>query len=212
MKKLSLLIAMILVVTIGGVYANWIYAGTQADPLHHHIANLSLTDPSTSTKYGKYEVLTGDDTIKIKFDQRDQTPGSFDYTADLIFIGSMKITFTPDPAFDGTPVAKFKLSYENTGLMDIKFNDYLYGKTDGKTNVEKAIFTKFDTGTEIDLAFVKDDSLGVWEATIDATQLDALIDINTFILDTKAGYDAFAAVVNTFGRIGIDVIDYSIDQ
>lgn len=208
MKKLSLLIALILCVTIGGVYANWIYAGTNAETLHHHISNMGLTDPSTSTVYGEYDVLTGDDTIKIKFDQKNQTVGSFDYTASLIFIGEMKVTFTPNAAFDGVPTAVFKLTSEKD-LSTFTFDDTLYGATDGKVG-SQAIFKKYDTTTEVALTFVKNEVKGVYEAVIKASDLASLIEINTIVLDTKAGYDAFAQVLGTIGKIGIEVVDKTV--
>ena len=209
MKKLSLVVALILCVTIGGVYANWIYTGTQADTLHHHITNLALSDLDTTTKYGKYEVVAGDDTIKIKFDQKNQTVGQFDYTAALSFTGQMKVTFTPDVAFEGVPTAKFRLAYENSDLMNIKFNDKLYGSQDGKVG-EQAIFKTFDTTTETLLTFLKNDLTGNYEATINASALVGLIEINNIVLDTNAGYNAFAQVLSTVGRIAIEVVDYTV--
>ena len=202
MKKLSLLLALILCVTIGGVYANWFYAGTQADNLHHHIADMSLTDPNTTTKYGTYEVKTGDDTIKIKFDQKNQTPGNFDYTAVLLFIGEMKVTFTPDAAFTGTPVAKFKITSEKTLVSED-------GVSSAVKYAEKDVFTKYDT-TEFDLEFTKDQQTGVWTATISAESLKTLIEINTIVLDTKTEYDTFQQVLSAMGKVGIEIVDYTL--
>ena len=197
MKKLSLLLALILCVTIGGVYANWFYAGTQADNLHHHIADMSLTDPNTTTKYGTYEVKTGDDTIKIKFDQSNQTPGSFDYHAVLIFMGEMKVTFTADPAFTGEPKAKFKLTSEKNLTADDTTVKYLGEK----------IFVTYNT-EEQPLTFTYDDSTKVWTATITVDMIEDLIAINPNIeLDTKAKYDAFQAILSAMGKVGIEIVD-----
>lgn len=163
---------------------------------------MSLTDPNTTTKYGTYEVKTGDDTIKIKFDQKNQTPGNFDYTAVLLFVGEMKVTFTPDAAFTGTPVAKFKIASEKTLVSDD-------GVSSDVKYAEKDVFTKYDT-TEQELVFTKDNSTGVWTATIPASALANLIEINTIVLDTKNEYDAFQQVLSAMGKVGIEVIDKTL--
>ena len=61
MKKLGLLIAMILCVTIGGVYAAWVYPQSDdvADVTHHTI--LTLPDATFSGTYGTYAVTPSDD-------------------------------------------------------------------------------------------------------------------------------------------------------
>ena len=186
-----------LCVTIGGVFANWIYAGTNATNLHHHMANIVLSDVNSETKIGTYSVVQGDDTIKIKIDQKS----SSDYHTVIIVTGSMTITFTPNALYTGgAPTAKFTLASEND-VSTLKFSDVAYGGTLDN----KEIFSKFDKTTETDLTFTDTDSDGIYTATISAEQIKALISVNEFLLPTETAYDAFALVLGSLGKIGINI-------
>jgi len=205
MKKLSVVLLLVLCITIGGVFANWIYAGTNAGDLHHHIANIALTDVNKTTKIGTYSVIQGDDTVKIKVDQKNQTPGSFDYDTVLTITGSITVTFTPDALYTGgAPTAKFVLTSVND-VTATTFNDDAYT---GETNGDRAIFSKFDKTTETNLTFTKVGD--VYEATITADMIDALIDINTFNLPTNSAYVAFSSALGSIGQIGIEVMDTTV--
>lgn len=206
MKKLSVVLALVLCVTIGGVFANWIYAGTNATNLHHHMANIVLSDVNSETKIGTYSVVQGDDTIKIKIDQKNSTAGSLDYHTVLSVTGSMTITFTPNALYTGgAPTAKFTLASEND-VSQIKFSDVAYG---GQLN-DVAIFSKFDKTTETPLTFTDADADGIYEATITADDIKALITVNEFLLPTETAYNAFAGVLSGIGKIGINVIDTTV--
>ena len=90
MKKLGLLIAMILCVTIGGVYASWTY--TQSTDVADETVNMAmnLTDVKYSGSYGTYTVDASKVSMTI-----DPKPGTQHITA-LTITGDLVITFTPN--------------------------------------------------------------------------------------------------------------------
>lgn len=94
MKKLSLLVALILCVTIGGVYATWLYAEAPMDTATHEFKNLGITDVDTNAKSGKIAVT---DTLILKIDDNDgnHKPGWDEDVTDLNG-GNLQIVFTPN--------------------------------------------------------------------------------------------------------------------
>ncbi len=92
-KKLSVLVALILCVTVGGVYATWSYAA-DAGVSEEVNKGVSLAPVTQSGSIGEYEVGFSEFSIVI-----DQTaPG--DYTPMLVFTvqsddGSLDFKFTP---------------------------------------------------------------------------------------------------------------------
>ena len=90
MKKLSLLIAMILCVTIGGVYATWTYTQNTDVADEAVNVNMNLTDVAYSGSYGTYKVDTTGLSLTI-----DPKTGTTHTTA-LYATGSIVITFTPN--------------------------------------------------------------------------------------------------------------------
>lgn len=201
MKKLSVVLLLVLCITIGGVYANWIYAGTNAGDLHHHMANIVLTDIDKQTKIGTYSIVQGDDTIKIKIDQK----ASGDYDTVLSVTGSITITFTPNALYTGdAPTAYFTLASVND-VTTVKFNDDEYT---GETNGDRSIFSKFDKSTQRPLTFQKVGD--VYEAVITNADITSLMAINTFNLPTITAYDDFTVALRGIGQIGIDIKDTTV--
>jgi hypothetical protein len=89
MKKLSILIALVLCITIGGVYATWTYTqSTDVADLNPTVA-LSLTEATFAGTYGTYSVDTTGLTLAI-----DPAPGST-HTTSLQMSGKIVVSFTP---------------------------------------------------------------------------------------------------------------------
>lgn len=86
MKKISILIALALILTIGGVYATWNYAQGDVESVELD-AVVSLTDKVVDTPKGEIAVDMSGLSISI-----DDTNG--DYAAELIIAGDIDITFT----------------------------------------------------------------------------------------------------------------------
>ena len=142
MKKLSLIIALALLVTIGSVYANWIYND------HTDVADITGSRAVTMTPatfdggLGTYSVTTAGLTMKI--DPKEGTT----HTTSLLVDGEIVVTFTPsayasnDIKNNAVPTkAIFRLPSSLTSV-----NDWQY---DGKN-----IFTSIDS-TPIDLVWSK---------------------------------------------------------
>ena len=121
MKKLSILIALILCVTVGSVYATWFYAGETMTDATHNFKNLGITDVDTSAQSGRISVT---DTLILKIDDNDgsHTPG-WDEDVTNLTAGNLLIRFTPNSGasdttftctftiennvYDGKPIFKF---------------------------------------------------------------------------------------------------------
>ena len=112
MRKLSLLIALCTLLTVGGVYATWTY--TQNTDVADEAVNMTmnLTDVAYSGSYGTYKVDTTG--FKLTIDPKAGTT----HITSLIATGEIVITFTPNsvaPAevkADGVP-STFALSLSN---------------------------------------------------------------------------------------------------
>ena len=101
MKKLSLLVALILLVTVGGVYATWNYARNVVDPKQAS-ATVVITGTQSSTK-GTIEITSAPKRVIV-----DDT-GAYDHVAEIWFgdinadsqpvgadqTGAITVTFTP---------------------------------------------------------------------------------------------------------------------
>ena len=93
MKKITSLIMVALMVTIGGVYATWNYAqGNTASIDSTHAVDLS--GESVDGEKGKFSITQNG--VKMIIDQA--TDGS--YNAILKLDGSFDVTFTPNPGAD----------------------------------------------------------------------------------------------------------------
>jgi len=90
MKKLTLLVALILCVTIGGVYAAWTYTGNTMGTASRSLSH-GMATATTEGNVGLYKIEHNDIDIKI-----DQTAPE-NYTAKLVITGSVTVSFTPTP-------------------------------------------------------------------------------------------------------------------
>ena len=189
MKKLSLIIAMILCVTIGGVYATWTYTQNidVADEGVNKVMNLGNVEYSGS--YGTYKVDGSGLTLTI-----DPKAGTTHTTA-LYGTGQITITFTPNsvaPAEVKEKAVKstYALSFANT---DWKYEGQdIIKVADGHTGSHDIVWTPVGDGT---FTFV-----------ITAEELLEHLSLTEFELDTKVKYDAYNAVLGT-GAIVITVSD-----
>ena len=95
MKKLSTLIALALIVTIGGVYAAWSYAqGTTASS--EITREINMAQVNTDSNKGTISVTPNNFAFLV--DDID----AVDYVAALTATGELAITFTPATGADAT--------------------------------------------------------------------------------------------------------------
>lgn len=186
-KRLSLLIALVLCFTIGGVYATLVY--TQSDDVADitKSGTVNLTDATFEGTYGTYAVdVQG---AKMEVDPKEGTT----HTTSLVITGNIVITFTPNV---NAPVTVKETAVPSTFALALSNPNWKYN--------DQVILT-VDTSMH-DIVWGEPDSQGIFTYTIEASVLSGYITLTEFDLDTKAKYDAYAQALAT-GAIEIIVSD-----
>ena len=184
MRKLSLLVAIILCVTVGGVYATWNYAENAATSQTKYFdASTVITDKVESLSKGTIKVDTSN--LKITIDDTND-----DFYAELKIEGSVSVQFTPS--------AGASYDVANNGIK----MQYVLGTTDNYKYLNNDIFVVDSTPQKKTTA--------TKSFTIEASELLNLISLyedgdgNTVKLPTAADYTAFKAALHS-GSISITV-------
>ncbi len=117
MKKISLLVALILCVTVGGVYATWNYAHNTATAQTKYLdASTIITDKVESLSKGTIKVDTSN--LKITVDDSNN-----DYYAELKIEGNIKVDFTASAgATDEVANNGIKMQYVLGTTDNFKYN------------------------------------------------------------------------------------------
>ncbi len=186
MKKLSVLVALILCVTVGGVYATWNYAQNDvADQTQ--LLNMVMTEKKFSGAFGTYHINHND----VKF-EIDQTANG-NYTPKLNITGSIVVKFSPSeniPADVKENGYTSYVSFTNPTGANVYEGQNIFTLAEGDlviNDLTASTGEKWTKGTD-----------GTFTYTITAEKLAEMISINTgakFYLDTKGKYDAFNAVL-----------------
>ena len=185
MKKLGLLIAMILCVTIGGVYAAWVYPQTDdvADITHHQL--LTLPDATFEGTYGTYKVTPSSD-FAMTVDPQEGTL----HTTALYITGSLTISFTPNAVAHPDVKAKgvattFQFTLSNANW---KFDgkDIVTLKHDAPENIN--LWNEEDPDNSANWKKGED---GVFTYTLTAEMLKEHISLTAFDLNTKNFKDIY---------------------
>ncbi len=210
MKKLSTLIAMLLCVTIGGVYAAWTYAGTNdiADVMAE--AKVTIADVELTGANGTYTITSN---LVLSIDQANE-----DHEAELVFSStngnpiSVVVTFTPStnaPQTVKDAAVPTEIYYGVTTPMQYKMDvDGNYSET----GTAKDIFTFSNSSDNIlnNTITWNEETDGTFTYTLDETDLKSAIQLSqTFVLDTKEEHDAFRTALA--GNIVIRVTDGTVN-
>ena len=205
MKKLSVLIALLMCVTIGGVYATWTYAGTTDITDGHKEIFVTIPDAVVEGTYGTYTV---DTNVRLIVDDTDKN-----HKAELVFESTdtnevyLRVTFTPNEA-TATPAIKAnavptELYFTTTTTMQYKMDaDGNYSANGTGVN----IFTFANPGNgELDneITWTKQaDGTFTYELDLDALKEQISL-TQEFLLDSKSEHDAFreAMVGNIVARV-----------
>ena len=172
MKKLTLLLALIVCVTVGSVYAAWIYTGSTVSTADRTLSH-GMATATTDGDIGTLKVVHNDIDIKI-----DQT-ATGDYRAKLVITGSIQVSFTPN---DGAPAD----AVNNAVPAQIA----LYAKNTD-TNLYEGSPIYVVNGGPVDLSWEKQAD-GTFLATVDAATIDSMLDLGAeFVLETHAKWQAF---------------------
>ncbi len=221
MKKLSLLIAMILCLTIGGVYATWTFTATEnaniIDANQEVIVALN-PDVDTTANLGKYTITlenltNGNILIDQASDEAVAAGDKVQHQAVLWINPDAKITitYTPDKAAElDYKQGKFETKfYFSSPDWKAKF-DPTTGHYDATNGTEKSIFN-LDTAEHV---LRNGDGTDEWTVNadgtltyvIDAVMLAEMLRLNDpIILDSLADYNAFITAIN--GTITLHVTD-----
>ena len=188
MKRLGILIALILCVTIGGVYATWTYTqNTDVADDEVHIT-MNLTDVAYAGSYGTYNIDTSGLALTI-----DPKEGTTHNTA-LYITGNIVITFTPNSV---APQDVKDNAVPSTIQFVLSNDNWLY---EGK----KIVTLAHTDAEDIDWGTPADN--GVFTFIITAEELKQHITLTEYTLDTKVKYDAFNTALAQ-GQITIKVSD-----
>ena len=186
MKKLSILIALVLCVTIGGVYATWVYSQSDDVADITGAKAITMTEATFTGTYGTYHVDTTGLTMQV--DPREGTT----HTTSLKISGNLVISFTPNTY---APVEVKESGVPSTFAFSLSNANWMYNGS--------SIIT-VDTD-KYNIAWTPDGS-GSFTFTISAAELANYITLTEFTLDTKAEYDDYDAVL-TNGQIVVSVSD-----
>ncbi len=206
MKKLSLLIALMLCVTITGVYAVWTYAGTNDIADAYAEAKITIADVELVGANGTYHITSN---LVLTIDQANT-----DHEAKLVFASNdaqpiyLRVTF--DPADNAGQDIKdhavpSELYFGTTTVMQYKMDNAGNYSAEGTPT---PILTFANPGDgELNNLIVwgdPDPETGIFTFEMDEDDLKAAISLSTnFVLDTKAEHDAFreALTGNVVARV-----------
>ena len=186
MKKLSILIALILCVTIGGVYATWVYSQSDDVADITGAKAITMTEATFTGTYGTYHVDTS--SLSMVVDPKEGTT----HTTALKIDGNLVIGFTPNTY---APEEVKQNGVASTFAFSLSNANWQYnGQTIMTVDTEKHNITWTPDGS------------GAFTFTISAAELANYIRLTEFTLDTKVEYDAYDAVL-TEGQIVVSISD-----
>lgn len=210
MKKLSVLIALMLCVTISGVYAVWTYAGTNdiADVLTE--AKVTIADVELQGANGVYTI---ESNLVLTVDQANDQ-----HEAKLVFNSNnsepifLKVTFKPAANAPQEIKQNAVLTEIYYGVTtDMKYSMDAEGNY-SQTGTAKDIFTFSNPsdGTLNNTITWNKEADGTFTYTMDQAALESAIQLSqTFVLDTKAEHDAFRTALA--GNIVVRVTDGTVN-
>ncbi len=206
MKKLTTLIALALVLTIGGVYAAWTYfqGGANGAIAHPRIGM------ATISYNGEKGTITADTTgITLLVDDMSTVENSgvtTQHTAGLTGKGEITVTFSPKQGADQVVVDDGIYMKAIITVVSLKQPGTLY-------NGETPLSTKADT-TKTEFIITLDQNqnpVRAQTATITCNQIINALVLNggeTLTLSTKAEYEAFAAALSDY-QIHVEIVEYT---
>ncbi len=210
MKKLSLLIALCMLLTIGGVYATWSYVGSTDIVDAFAESKVTISDAVIEGTYGIYKI---DSNLVLTVDQANDN-----HEAELVFGSNndqpvyLTVTFTPSvnaPKAIKENAVKSELYFGVTTPMQYSIDNAGNYSAEG-TPVD--IFKFKNPGNEIlDNTFVwtkNDDGTFTYTLSVDALKEQISLS-QTFVLDIRAEHDAFRTALK--GNIVARVTDGTVN-
>ncbi len=193
MKKTSILAALALVTTIGGVYATWNYAGTKVDTVTHD-KGIVITDATTTTKHGIVHVHA--DTLTLSIDDiGEYTPG-WNPTINNVNGGKLWIDFVPNAGAPDAITFKYTITITgNTYIDDDGSEERIFSELNGQAATGGTGVIVAETTKTLDLTQAADSAECSGAYTINTwsvEQVMGLLKVNdAYTLDTLEEYNEF---------------------
>ena len=191
MKRLSLIIALALCVTIGSVYATWVYNE------HNDVADISgartitLTEATFEGGLGTYTVTAAG--LQLKVDPKVGTT----HTTSLQASGEIVVTFTPSQyASEDVKTNAVPSTFAFSSSVDVA--NWKHGEDQVFTNIDSTKWNIDWTGTK--------QADGSFKYSIPASKVAECLTLNEINLDTKSDYDAYTNSLK-LGQINISISD-----
>ena len=188
MKKITALIMMAIMITVGGVYAAWVYDDGAPDAKTESALSIVVKAPETSGKSGTLDIGA---LVEVAIDDIDDGEK---YNAVLTCEGSISITFKPsetagaDTKANGihiklTPVVESTATYEGKTIIETTGAVCSPALNQSGDNL--------DTPDEREIGtYIKNgDGSFVW--TLNSADILSLLKIGDFTLDTSAKHAEF---------------------
>ena len=196
MKKLSVLIALVLCVTIGGVYAAWNYSqGTTASVDVSREINMAQVVTS-----GNKGTITATPENNFAFLVDDKGG----YVAQLVGTGDILINFAANPGADQSTKDNGIKMIATITLKTTTQSGLTYDDPSTTDLEEKIVPIAVKTGTNANVIVLNDTNADgqpdpCEQATITAAQIVSCLDLaKDLILDTKAENDAFHTALKDY--------------
>ena len=198
MKKLSVLITILLIVTMGGVYATWSYAEANAAESHQH---MSINLESATTNLAEGVIHNVINSMNVLIDDADD-----DYTAEITVTGKMGFVFVPnagasDDVVENGIAMQWQLEQTNPGVQHGGDNIF----TISQANPTTLNSTKITDGNKTDFGVDLSTYIGGFYVEVDATAVSAVLSIE-LELPTYEDYTTFKGeLATTAGKLGITI-------
>ena len=212
MKKLSAIIAMVVCLTIGGVYATWSYAEDKDIYDAYTEIKVSLEDSVNTGAAGTFTIQSN---LVLTVDQAND-----DHDAKLVFKSNndkeiyLKVTFTPSSSAaasvkeNGVPS---ELYWGVSTPMQFKVDEDGNYNTEDSKLVDIFTFTNPSDGILNNIFEWHKETDGSFTYTLSKADLEGIISLSqNFRLDTKATYDEFVKALG--GNIVARVTDGTVNQ
>ena len=186
MKKISLLIALVLCLTISGVYATWVYSQSDDVADITGAKAITMTEATFTGTYGTYSVDSSNLTMVV--DPKEGTT----HTTSLVIEGDLVIRFTPNTYAPA--------EVKTNGVA----STFAFSLSNAAWNYDNTPITTVDTAKH-DITWVPAND-GTFTYTISAQNLANYVTLTEFTLDTKADYDAYDRVL-TNGQLVVTISD-----
>lgn len=212
MKKLSLLVALALLITVGGVYATWSYAGTNDIGDVFAEAKVTMADVELTGANGTYKIESNLVLIVNQKNGSDHT-AVLDFTSNNSQPVQLKVTFTPAenaPLNIKQNAVPTEIYFGTTTPMQYKMDAQGNYSAEGTA---KNIFTFANPGNDVldNTITWTNNGDGTFTYSMDVDDLKEQISLSqTFVLDVKNEYDQFRAALA--GNIVARVTDGTINH